>query len=166
MTLNPSLFSSASGEWETPDDLFSQLDAEFVFDHDCAATMRTNKVAGYGGLNYFGPDHPDSRVRDALTVAWDVVHRGYLNPPYGRGIGVWIQKAAESVQAPNGPDLIVVLVPVRTDTRWWCQWATLADEIRYLEGRLTFVGAPSAAPFPSALLVFRRRFDAPYQWHV
>ena len=31
MALQPALFSSASGEWETPRDLFATLDREFTF---------------------------------------------------------------------------------------------------------------------------------------
>jgi hypothetical protein len=46
-------------------------------------------------------------------------------------------------------------VPARTDTRWWHEWATQATEIQLVQGRLRFGDAEHAAPFPSAVLVFR-----------
>ena len=167
MALNPSLFTSSKDDWETPDDLFDQLDAEFGFDWDCASTAGNCKLAGtFLAASYYGPDHDHPGYHNAFAVSWDCFESGWLNPPYGRGIGAWVQKAAEAVQAEDGPNVVVVLVPARPDTQWWCRWATQADEIRYIEGRLTFKGAPSAAPFPSALLVFRRRYATPYNYHL
>ena len=49
---------------------------------------------------------------------------------------------------------VVCLVPARTDTKWWHQYAR-RGEIRYLRGRLKFVSAQHEAPFPSAVVVFR-----------
>ena len=39
-----------------------------------------------------------------------------MNPPYGRGIGVWLQKAYESSQQGS---TVVCLIPSRTDTKGW-----------------------------------------------
>jgi site-specific DNA-methyltransferase (adenine-specific) len=77
----------------------------------------------------------------------------FCNPPYGRAIGEWMRKAWESAQ--RGAEVVVCLVPARTDTAWWHDYATRAAEVRYLRGRLKFGGANNGAPFPSALLVFR-----------
>ena len=75
-----------------------------------------------------------------------------MNPPYGREIERWMKKAAQS--ARDGA-LVVCLVPARTDTRWWHKYATLG-EIRYLRGRLKFGNAKNSAPFPTAIVIFRR----------
>src|SRR5262245_13522731 len=75
-----------------------------------------------------------------------------MNPPYGRVIGLWVKKAHESSLAGA---TVVCLVPARTDTRWWQDYATKAAEIRFIPGRLKFGQATSSAPFPSAMLVFR-----------
>jgi hypothetical protein len=74
-----------------------------------------------------------------------------MNPPYGRAIGTWVRKARE--EALKGVK-VVSLLPARTDTAWWHDDVMRAQEIRLLRGRLTFVGAPSPAPFPSAVVIF------------
>ena len=75
-----------------------------------------------------------------------------MNPPYGRQIGRWVQKAYES--ATKGAT-VCCLVPARTDTRWWHRYVMRAEEVRLLRGRLKFGAAKNAAPFPSAIVVFR-----------
>ncbi len=74
-----------------------------------------------------------------------------MNPPYGRAIGGWVRKARE--ESLSGA-IVVSLLPARTDTAWWHDDVMRAQEIRLLRGRLTFVGAPSPAPFPSAIVIF------------
>jgi hypothetical protein len=83
---------------------------------------------------------------DGLSISW-AGQRVFCNPPYGPGIGQWLAKATEA-------DLAVYLVPSRTDTRWWHEYAMRADQIRFLRGRLRFGEAKSGAPFPSAVLVY------------
>jgi site-specific DNA-methyltransferase (adenine-specific) len=80
--------------------------------------------------------------------------RVWLNPPYGRQIGAWVRKAWESVQ--NGDaEVVVCLVPSRTDTAWWHEYVTKGEPPRFLRGRVRFGDADSGAPFPSAVVVFR-----------
>jgi site-specific DNA-methyltransferase (adenine-specific) len=74
-----------------------------------------------------------------------------MNPPYGRAIGHWMRKAL--LESMSGA-LVVCLVPSRTDTAWWHDYA-VRGEIRYLRGRLKFGGATNSAPFPSAIIIFR-----------
>lgn len=74
-----------------------------------------------------------------------------MNPPYGRTIGDWMRKAYESSQ--NGAT-VVCLVPARTDTVWWHDYA-MRGEIEFIKGRLRFNGHKNSAPFPSAVVVFR-----------
>ena len=77
-----------------------------------------------------------------------------MNPPYGREIGKWVAKAYE--EAAKG-STVVCLLPARTDTAWWHDYC-MKGEIRFLRGRVHFLvnGVRSnAAPFPSAVVIFR-----------
>jgi phage N-6-adenine-methyltransferase len=91
-----------------------------------------------------------TRAQDGLAQPWS--GRVWCNPPYGRAIGLWVQKAWESVQGGQS-ELAVLLVPARTDTEWWHRWCE-RGEVELLRGRLRFGGATSGAPFPSAVVVF------------
>jgi len=76
-----------------------------------------------------------------------------MNPPYGRNItGKWVEKAYKSAKE-NGAT-VVCLLPARTDTKYWHDYC-MKGEIYYIKGRLKFGGSKDAAPFPSALVVFR-----------
>jgi site-specific DNA-methyltransferase (adenine-specific) len=132
-------FSSRSAEWATPDSLFEALDAEFGFTLDPCATTQNAKCR-----RFF------TAQEDGLRQDWSG-HVVFMNPPYGRAIGAWMRKAFES---SHRGATIVCLVPARTDTAWWHEYA-MRGEIRFLRGRLRFQHAKHAAPFPSAVVVFR-----------
>lgn len=135
------MFSSASGVWSTPQSFYDKLNAEFRFTLDAAANAENAKCS-----NYLGPG--SQLAEDALTAPW--LGTVWLNPPYGRGIGQWVQKAADEAA---GGATVVALVPARTDTKWWHEHALRAHQIRFVKGRIHF-GDAGAAPFPSAVLVF------------
>lgn len=142
--MNDGMYSSITGEHGTPQDFFDVLDAEFSFTLDAAATKKNNKVKRYWTAS----------AHDALLEPkWD--GRVWLNPPYGRGLMPWIDKVIEQTK---NCEVIVVLLPARTDTQWWRKAARFADEVRLIEGRLTFEiegGGKNGAPFPSCLMIFR-----------
>ena len=75
----------------------------------------------------------------------------WCNPPYGRRIGEWVKKAAES-GAP-----VVMLLPARTDTRWFHDYIYGKAEIRFVRGRLKFGDSRNSAPFPSMIAIFNRQ---------
>lgn len=131
-------FSSATDVWATPQSLFDELNAEFAFTLDVCALPENAKCD-----RYFTPE------TDGLTQAWTGVC--WMNPPYGRTIGQWMRKAYESAQAGA---TVVALVPARTDTEWWHEWAS-KGEVRFIRGRLRFGAASTSAPFPSAIVIFR-----------
>lgn len=138
--LNPGLFSSATDDWATPQDLFDELNREFKFELDVCASPGNAKCE-----RYFTAE------QDGLKQEWS--GRCWCNPPYGRTIGLWVAKARESAAAGA---LVVCLLPARTDTSWWHDDVIEGDaEIRFLKGRLKFGGADNSAPFPSAVVVFR-----------
>jgi len=134
--------SSNSNEWTTPRDLFDELDAEFRFDLDAASTD-DNALC----------ERHYTAESDGLAQPWEDFHV-WCNPPYGREIGDWVRKAAET----GGGGLVVCLVPARTDTRWWHDWiVSHATEVRFIRGRLKFGDSGSSAPFPSAIIVYDKR---------
>lgn len=136
--------SSKTVEWETPQWLFNQLDKEFHFNTDVCATPDKAKCP-----HFFSP------TEDGLRQTW--VDQCWMNPPYGRPIGKWMQKAYES--AASGNATVVCLVPARTDTRWWHEYCSQA-EVRFIKGRVKFGTAKAGAPFPSAIVIFKVGKDA------
>ncbi len=133
-------FSSATDLWATPQDFFDRQNARFGFTLDVCATTENAKAA-----RFFTTED------DGLSKTWDGVC--WMNPPYGRTIGRWMRKAYES--SLSGAT-VVCLVPARTDTAWWHEYA-MRGQIAFLRGRLKFGGAKNCAPFPSALVVFLPR---------
>jgi phage N-6-adenine-methyltransferase len=134
--------SAEKDEWETPDDLFEELDAEFHFTIDICASTENAKCRRFYSIE-----------DDALSKHWRGVC--WMNPPYS-GIDVWMEKAY--AEARRGAT-VVCLVPSRTDVGWFWDFAR-HGEIRLLRGRLSFVddeGNTGPAPFPSCLVVFGRR---------
>ena len=135
------MFSSASDLWETPQDFFNELDAEFHFTTDVCATPE-NAKCGY----FFTPEV------DGLSMAW--VGRCWMNPPYGKEIGKWVKKASNEVK--RGVPLVVCLLPARTDTRWFHDYIYGKAQIRFVRGRLKFGGSKNSAPFPSMVVIFSK----------
>ena len=93
-----------------------------------------------------------TKAVDGLRQKWTGVC--WCNPPYGKEIHRWVQKAFESSLFGT---TVVCLLPARVDTRWWQNYVMPAAEIRYLPGRLKFVGGEDRAPFPSAVVIFSAR---------
>jgi site-specific DNA-methyltransferase (adenine-specific) len=88
---------------------------------------------------------------DGLDKSWDG-ERVFVNPPYGREIGKWVRKAAETRQAT-----VVMLMPARTDTKYFHKYIYGKTEIRFLQGRLKFGDSTNSAPFPSMIVIWRNR---------
>ena len=134
------MFSSDNITWETPQDLFNKLNNEFNFETDVCALSINTKCS-----NYYTPDI------DGLSQEW----KGscWMNPPYGKEIGLWIKKAYE--ESLKG-SIIVCLIPARTDTKYWHDYCMRATEIRFIRGRLKFSNSNNSAPFPSAIIIFNR----------
>jgi site-specific DNA-methyltransferase (adenine-specific) len=92
---------------------------------------------------------------DGLVLGW-TGYGGlvYANPPYGHALPRWVAKALLEVR--QGAE-IILLVPSRTDTRWWGWAYDACQAVAFWKGRLTFEGAPAPAPFPSCLFYFGER---------
>ena len=130
-------FSSKTPEWATPQDVFDKLNIEFRFTLDPAATKKNAKCKRFYTTKENGLKQPwkDERV--------------FVNPPYGRVIGAWVEK-----MATGGASVCVGLLPARTDTRWFHDYILGKAEIRFLRGRLKFGESKSSAPFPSMICVW------------
>lgn len=133
--------TSGSVEFGTPLWLFRELNDEFKFDLDACATAQNKKVK-----NFF------SITDDGLEQDWTQYRSVFVNPPYGKTIGLWLMKAYNTARASD--TTVVCLVPANTDTSWWHDYC-LKGEIRYIRGRLKFGGSKGRAPFPSAIVIFR-----------
>lgn len=134
--IEPALYQSVRQDWETPPELFNKLNDEFHFTLDAAANEYNAKCSSYYS-------------EDSLSKPWNGVV--WLNPPYGRGIGKWMKKAYEESLRGN---TVVCLVFARVDTAWFHDWVYGKAQIRFLRGRVRFVGAKSSAPFPSMIVVY------------
>ena len=135
--MNKVLFSSKKEEWETPQNLFDELNKEFSFDVDVCALPENAKCK-----KFFTPEE------NGLQKNWGGTC--WCNPPYGRKIGEWVKKASESNAT------VVMLLPARTDTKWFHEYIYGKAEVRFIKGRLKFGDAKNAAPFPSMIVIFKR----------
>ena len=133
-------FSSKSGDWDTPQDFYEKLNKQFDFTLDPCASARSAKCK-----KYF------TKEDDGLAQDWRG-HTAFVNPPYGRNIGEWVKKGYEESKKHN--TVVVMLVPSRTDTKWWHDYVMRAKEVHFVRGRLKFGDSTNAAPFPSAVVIF------------
>lgn len=146
--MNAALLSSNNLSWCTPPEFFNELDREFHFNLDPAATDKSAKCA-----KYYTP------LDDGLSKDWGGC-RVFCNPPYGRHIQDWVRKGYEESQKPG--TLVVMLIPARTDTSYYHDYIFGGKaEVRFLRGRLYFTdenGEPGGrAPFPSAVIIWRNK---------
>lgn len=135
--MNKVLFSSNKEDWETPQDLFNELNKEFNFTVDVASSEKNYKC----NRHY-------TEKENGLIQNWnnEIV---WCNPPYGRKIGDWVEKASESKTT------VVMLLPARTDTKWFHKYIYNKAETRFIKGRLKFGNSVNSAPFPSMIVIFK-----------
>lgn len=186
MTIAQVLFSSESGEHTTPKDLFDRCNERWgPFTLDAAATPE-NALCAEAFVAHAPAEMPEGRFFHENAV-WNYSRwagRVWCNPPYGEseqpckkvcikkrcvkrgwhateyipGTADFVEKAFDMVKLGSA-ERVVMLLPVRTDTRWWQEYVKNASERHYLKGRLKFSGAKNSAPFPSAIVVFERPFE-------
>lgn len=140
MSLQQAMVSSKTNEWETPQELFDELNGEFRFTLDPCATVNNTKCPKF----YTKDDN-------GLAHSWanEIV---FMNPPYGGNTGKWLEKAWYESQRGA---IIVCLIVSSTDRSYWHDYIfPYASEIRWLRGRITFGDAKSTAPFASAIVIF------------
>ena len=133
------LMSSNTPEWATPQSFFDALNREFSFTLDPCSTHDNAKCEKH----YTKED-------DGLSKNWggEMV---FCNPPYGRELPKWVKKCYEESRHAD----VVMLIPARTDTRWFHDYIYGKAEIRFIKGRLKFGNAKQSAPFPSMVVIYR-----------
>jgi phage N-6-adenine-methyltransferase len=142
------MFSSATDLWATPRDFYEGVASRLLegFNLDPCATKENTTC----------PIYYTEEV-DGLKQPWCLPNgraaHVFCNPPYGRTIFQWIDKAIVEVAARRA-DQIAFLCPARTDARWFYRGFQNASAVFFVKGRLRFGASAASAPFPSALLVF------------
>ena len=137
--MNKAMFSSATDEWSTPQDFFERYNSLYAFEVDVCANSNNAKCDSFY-----------DKSKDGLAQEW--TGKCWMNPPYGREIGKWVKKAAESKA------FVCCLLPARTDTAWWHEYVIpKAKHVEFVRGRIKFGGAKNGAPFPSAVVIFDGR---------
>lgn len=159
-------FSNTKNDWETPAVVFDPLNKEFEFVLDVCADANNTKCELYL-----------TEETDALSVDWHAYLKSigkpdgfvWCNPPYNDMVG-WADKVRE--EATKGVN-IVTLTPARTNTRWFKN-LYLSDtplvyvpvcQLRFMQPKITFVGASNNAPFPSCLGVFSEQVERITMWY-
>lgn len=140
------MFSSKTDAWATPPAFFRELDEEFHFNLDPCADEYNHKCDKYFTVKENGllQDWGGSSV--------------YVNPPYGREIGKWVEKAYRTNQEHG--NLVVMLLPARTDTKWFHDFIYHKAKIRFIRGRLKFGDSKNSAPFPSMVAIYEKKEGA------
>lgn len=134
------MFSSKTNDWSTPQDFYDKLDNEFGFTLDPCATAKNAKCEKFY-----------TKEQDGLTQNWGG-ETVFCNPPYGREISKWVEKCFIESQKPSTK--IVMLIPARTDTKYFHDFIYHKAELRFIKGRLKFGGSKNSAPFPSMVVIF------------
>ena len=136
------IFSKKSDEWETPSDLFSTWDNLYHFTLDPCCT------------------HENAKCEKHYTIEEDGLHNSWenevvwCNPPYSKCYE-WCLKAL--YESMNRNATVVMLLPSRTDTKWFHDVVQPFSEIRFIRGRLRFNNSNQNAPFASLIAIFRSR---------
>ena len=136
------MFSHKKNNWATPQAFFDKLDDEFHFTLDPCADDFNHKCDRYY-----------TEKQDGLKQDWSG-ETVFCNPPYGREIGKWVKKCFEEVYC-GSCKCAVLLLPARTETRWFHDYIYNKAEIRFIKGRLRFGGSSVNAPFPNMVVVYR-----------
>lgn len=124
------MFSKKTDDWSTPKELYNKLNNEFNFTFD-PCPLRSEE--------------------DGLNIDW--VGNIFINPPYSNIKG-FLEKGLNELKKGNA-NVLVYLVPARTDTKWFHEYVYNKAEIRFIKGRLKFGDSKNSAPFPSMLVIIK-----------
>lgn len=149
----PTTRTLGKDDWMTPAEVFDPVNQVVQFDLDACAT----------NLDAARVDPFIDPKTDALRVRWaDYGRRVWCNPPYGRDIRYWFEKAARACL--EGCELVVLLAYANTDTAYWREYVArhpMVWSVIFLTPRVKFVrpdGEPATgAPKGSALICYSNR---------
>lgn len=165
---------SSGTDRATPPEIYAWLDGQMHFTVDVCASKRNTKHARFYDVE-----------KNGLAQSWEG-ETFWCNPPYGKELGQWMDKARDSAMHSNA--MGVCLVPARVDVGWWhnfvycrdgragglrkasfdhtsaVQWLLfdrLIVGVYFHDQRICFDGLESA-PFPSAFVFFGSRNRQPH----
>ena len=171
---------SKTVEHETPEDVFHRYDDQYRFTVDPCTRVQhhtAQHILKEGGKIIVPSDEPNmERILlnehifvDGLNTKWTDAEGKpgivWLNPPYGRVLGQWVEKAYKEVKEGNAL-AVVALLPARTGVKWWQEFVCtqagqkgedywgVATKVEFLRGRLTFGGETAPAMFPSVVVIW------------
>lgn len=136
------LFTSNSDEWETPLELYTRLNKRFKFTLDPCSTKENHLCDKYY-----------TKEENGLCKSWKG-ETAFVNPPYSE-IKLWVEKCYKEYET-NGTT-VVMLIPSRTDTRYFHDYIYHKAEIEFIKGRLHFSNSKNGAPFPSMIVIYERK---------
>lgn len=145
MNMTKGLTSTGNIVAETPKYLFDKISSIFNFSLDVCALPENAKCE-----NYYTPKD------DGLSKPW--MGGVWCNPPYGREISSWVKKAYEESQKEYN-SFVLMLLPARTDTKWWWDWVQGKATLFFIKGRVKFGDHNVGAPFPSVLALYMKDFQ-------
>ena len=126
------IFSSKKNDWSTPIEFFKKIESRFgEFDLDPCANKHNAKAKLYFNTKLY-------------TGNYSTVNRAYNFGDSG------------SLEVKLNGATVVCLVPSRTDTKWWHDYA-MKGKIEFIKGRLKFGNAKNNAAFPSSLIIYDNR---------
>lgn len=142
MKITKGLTSTGNVVAETPKEFFDKVSRIFNFTLDACALQENAKCS-----NYYTPED------DGLSKPW--WGGVWCNPPYGREISSWVKKAYEESQKEYN-DFVLMLLPARTDTKWWWEYVQGKATLFFIKGRVKFGDHNVGAPFPSVLALYMK----------
>lgn len=140
--IGKALFTSNSDEWETPRELYTSLNKRFKFTLDPCSTKENHLCNKYY-----------TKEENGLCKSWKG-ETVFVNPPYSK-IKQWVEKCYKEYET-NGTT-VVLLIPSRTDTRYFHEYIYHKAEIEFIKGRLHFSNSKNSAPFPSMIVIYERK---------
>lgn len=120
--MNSILFSRKSDNWATPKVIYNMFMEQ----------------------NYFDPCPLNSNF-NGLKIDWK--KKNFVNPPYSK-IKQFVEKSI--IEHKKGKK-VVLLIPARTDTRYFRKLVDYGCNILFITGRLHF-NESNSAPFPSCYI--------------
>ena len=142
MKITKGLTSTGNIVAETPKYLFDRISSIFNFSLDACALPENAKCE-----SYYTPED------DGLSKPWS--GGVWCNPPYGREISSWVRKAYEESQKEYN-SFVLMLLPARTDTKWWWEYVQGKATLFFIKGRVKFGDHNVGAPFPSVLALYMK----------
>lgn len=118
-----------SNDWSTPNEIYNYYIHELKYYDPCplfANDFNFNLGIIYGNM--------------------------FINPPY-KEIAKWVLYAIEYVKLYNFN--VVLLIPSRTDTKYFHALLNYGVDLEFIKGRLKFGNQKGSAPFPSVLIHLR-----------